>query len=191
MPNVFVTAPTFIPTRTKAVWRRRWRRSGRTRGAILVAALALTILPFLLSTHTVFKQWVSNRALAASVATIREGQGIDVMTDKQRLKHAQALHNLVESKPDALLALVSQDILIGFSQPDLQRQEGNLQIWQYRTGECVLDIFFDGSKGGDNNQRVIHYEVRPRQTAYLNERNMNDGTAPDPVHCLRSLKERG
>lgn len=185
MPNVF------IPKRTRAVWRRRWRRSGRPRAAILAVAAFMTILPFLLSTNTVFREWISNRALAASAATVRQGQGIDIMTERQRLRHGQALRNLVMNKPDALLKLDSGDILIGFSMPDLQRREGTLQIWQYRTGDCVLDIFFDGGKGAESVQPVIHYEVRPRQKARLNGKSTEESRMPDATHCVRSLKDRG
>ena len=44
--------------------------------------------------------------------------------------------------------------------PDFRRQEPPAQIWQYRTTECVLDVFLYSDAGGEYH--VVHAEIRDR-----------------------------
>jgi hypothetical protein len=43
--------------------------------------------------------------------------------------------------------------------PDFVRRDGNAQIWQYRTTNCVLDLFLYKNGGAST---VKHAELRPR-----------------------------
>jgi hypothetical protein len=44
--------------------------------------------------------------------------------------------------------------------PSVTRRERPAQIWQYRAGGCVLDVFFYEDSG---IERVVHLEARDRQ----------------------------
>ena len=45
--------------------------------------------------------------------------------------------------------------------PALQRVEGKAELWQYRTANCVLDVFFYAGK--DGLPRVTHTDLRGRR----------------------------
>jgi hypothetical protein len=56
-----------------------------------------------------------------------------------------------------------QDIVALIGEPDFRRAEPPAELWQYRTGDCVLDLFLyaEGSEG----LRVTHSAARPRSAA--------------------------
>ena len=43
--------------------------------------------------------------------------------------------------------------------PDVRRREGPAEVWQYRAGACVLDLFLYEERGA---LRVAHAEIRSR-----------------------------
>lgn len=66
------------------------------------------------------------------------------------------------SLPDSLLGLRPAEILALFGRPDFRRSEPPAELWQYRSADCVLDIFLYGDAGG---VRVVHSESRERGPA--------------------------
>lgn len=64
---------------------------------------------------------------------------------------ARALDRLVGLRAPQLAALLGR--------PDLRRRDGHAEIWQYRAGACVLDVFLYDENGGP---RVAHAETRSR-----------------------------
>jgi hypothetical protein len=64
----------------------------------------------------------------------------------------------VRAAPEVALDLVGaipQEVQQFLGEPAAMRREATAQIWQYHTGECVLDIYLYGE--------VRHAEVRARQ----------------------------
>lgn len=162
-------------------------RFGATRPAILAVTVMLAVLPFWVAkSETNFNAWLSNRAMASTVATVKLGQQLDVMTDKQKTRHAQALYGMLSSNPEMLTTLNSDDIILSFSYPDLRRNEGSMQLWQYRSRGCVLDIFFQDA-GAAKKPMVTHYEIRPRERAYLDQEGKNKADNPVPVKCVKTI----
>ena len=49
------------------------------------------------------------------------------------------------------------DIARMLGRPDLLRRDGDAEIWQYRAGSCILDIFLYEEPGG---MRVAHADFR-------------------------------
>ena len=58
---------------------------------------------------------------------------------------------LKNKHPDAILKILGS--------PDFVRQDGNSQIWQYRSSGCILDMFLHGPR---KNLKIIHLETRGR-----------------------------
>lgn len=73
----------------------------------------------------------------------------------------RALAAQVKNDPDALLTLKGSEVALIFNEPGLQRVEGDTGIWQYRTRDCVLDLYIADTGKGD----VMHYETRGRDKA--------------------------
>lgn len=67
----------------------------------------------------------------------------------------------VKNDPEALLKLTGVEVVSIFSAAGLQRVEGDTSIWQYRTRDCVLDLYIADTGKGD----VVHYETRARDKA--------------------------
>jgi hypothetical protein len=73
--------------------------------------------------------------------------------------------DIVGLQPDELLALLGP--------PDLQRSEPPAQYWQYRSADCVLDIFLYREGGG---YRVVETATRERNLAHPSSAPCRDGT---------------
>jgi hypothetical protein len=56
--------------------------------------------------------------------------------------------------------------------PDFRRVEPPAELWQYRTAECVVDLFFYG-QGED--RRVVHEDARGRDPAH-EDKSCGDGS---------------
>ncbi len=58
---------------------------------------------------------------------------------------------LENKSPDALVQILGS--------PDFVREDGESQIWQYRSNDCILDIFIHGP---EKNPKIIYTEIRAR-----------------------------
>jgi len=86
----------------------------------------------------------------------------------------------VKGNPEAFLKLSGPQVAMIFNKPGLQRADGDVGVWQYRTHDCVLDLYIaDGGKGP-----VMHYETRSRIKASVDDSAM-DQTAPR--ECVKSV----
>ncbi len=57
--------------------------------------------------------------------------------------------------------------------PDFRRVEPPAELWQYRTAECVVDLFFYGDT---NDRRVVHADSRSRDPASGSDGRCGDGS---------------
>lgn len=62
--------------------------------------------------------------------------------------------------PETLMGLSPNEVAAMMGQPELRREETPAQVWQYRTGTCVFDVYFYDQGG---RQQVTYYEARHRQ----------------------------
>jgi hypothetical protein len=58
-----------------------------------------------------------------------------------------------------LTGLSADEVVALFGEPDFRRAEPPAELWQYRSAECVLDLFLYDDAGGF---RVAHSETRDR-----------------------------
>lgn len=75
-----------------------------------------------------------------------------------------------------LIGLSAVDVQAALGAPDVQRQDGDARIWQYRADGCVLDVFFYGAA---DSAEARHAETRDLKGA------IEDG--PD---CIDALRDR-
>lgn len=89
----------------------------------------------------------------------------------------------VENKPAALEMLTRAEIGYIFGQPDLRRRDGDADIWQYKAGACVVNLYFYGGSA------LAHIDV--------NVKSRDDAFRATPVsaherrNCLRSIDAPG
>lgn len=96
-----------------------------------------------------------DRAVAAPGISGKSGQY--AQNERGNLRH------FVHSNPDNFLRLKGRDIAFAMSTPELVRYEFPSVVWQYRTGACVLDVYFASMDEDVSNAPVIHYEIRARE----------------------------
>lgn len=76
--------------------------------------------------------------------------------------------------PKHLLGLDGARVSQLLGPPDFRRQDKPAEIWQYRSADCVLDLFLYGKPGG--GARVSHVEIRDLGKPAVSE-----------ADCLRAL----
>lgn len=62
--------------------------------------------------------------------------------------------------PEGLVGLEQAPLRDLFGQPEWTRNEGPAAIWQYRSSDCVLDLYFFGQ--APRAPSLVHMEARPR-----------------------------
>jgi hypothetical protein len=82
------------------------------------------------------------------------------------------------SRLGTLQGLRPVDIVRQFGQPDFRRTEPPAELWQYRTADCVLDIFLYAEPDGFH---VLHAEVRGRGGAVASRGGCFEEAAPLPA----------
>jgi|GEM_PF-1717009 len=157
----------------------RWSSKGltRTRFLILGVTLTLTFLPFwLLSGSSTMRAYFGNDAQAA----------VDARQSVETTSSAKPYRNLsarLRNDRDELLGLTIDDVKSALSRPQLMRRDGPIEIWQYRTANCVLDLYFD-TRG--DAATVAHYELRAREKAMM----VSEGLGLHMVNqksCMKNL----
>jgi hypothetical protein len=83
-------------------------------------------------------------------------------------------------RADNLLEMNAQDVRALLRNPEMVREDVPVMIWQYRTAECVLDIYFEAQDESDMEAPVIHYEIRERRAKNYSVRK----------NCVRDLINR-
>jgi hypothetical protein len=63
------------------------------------------------------------------------------------------------AEPQPLTGLSTTEVVGLLGEPDFRRAEPPAELWQYRSADCVLDVFFYGDAAG---ARVVHSETRDR-----------------------------
>ncbi len=69
---------------------------------------------------------------------------------------------LVAAKPEKMKQLTGTDALKIMGEPELIRKDGTTQSWQYRTQNCVIDLFWVNGASDVSQIPVYHYEIRSR-----------------------------
>jgi len=170
--------------RAKAPVMYRWLRRRRSFPTAVLLACAASFLPVgIMGGVKLTNSITANNAMAATRAMLPEHDISDILSARERAHYASTLNGLIADQPDKILDLIGPDILVMYDEPDLQRQDGGFDIWQYRTDLCVLDVYLDNAA---DTGMVMHYEVRPRKLAAFGAEGQHERQA-DHARCLQSL----
>jgi hypothetical protein len=58
-----------------------------------------------------------------------------------------------------LSGLAPSQVAALYGQPDFRRNDPPAEVWQYRSADCVLDLYF---YGGDSGEQLVFAQSRPR-----------------------------
>ena len=70
-----------------------------------------------------------------------------------------------EIDPETLVGLGPDAVAARLGQPELRRQEQTVEVWQYRSDTCVLDLYLDET--GRTGRQVVYYETRYRSAGHV------------------------
>lgn len=65
--------------------------------------------------------------------------------------------------PETLMGRAPAAVLSDLGEPELRRREPPVEVWQYRSDDCVFDVFFDRPAGGAPPV-VVYWEARSRDS---------------------------
>jgi hypothetical protein len=89
-------------------------------------------------------------------------QNVDVRAGRVESGEGRDLRAFVRSNPDNFMLMDGADVVKALDQPELTWGEFPGVIWQYRTDDCVVDIYFAAMQDDVSEAPVIHYEARSR-----------------------------
>ncbi len=136
--RIFKSVPDYIPARSFFVGSCK-RRISIARGVAVLGVLSF-VLFFVLFLALLLPFQIGDRDIVISHYDLKD----DVL-----------------KRNEALLGLESEQVLRLFDAPELVRSDVPVSLWQYRSDDCVLDLFL-GDDGRNTAERVIHSEARPR-----------------------------
>jgi hypothetical protein len=58
-----------------------------------------------------------------------------------------------------LAGLAPSQVAALYGQPDFRRNDPPAEVWQYRSADCVVDLYF---YGGDGGEQLVFAQSRPR-----------------------------
>lgn len=157
--------------------RRKGRLAFSSRDALSLILIAG--LPFVMVSSLSINKSVNQNAAYAYSSAQAPTQALPAEADRLS-RHFIAL---IRSNPEALLKMNGPHVMAIFSTPGLQRTEGDMGIWQYRTHSCVMDLYIADSGAGV----VTHYEMRTRVKAgagSLQDDALDQATRRD---CVKSV----
>lgn len=116
----------------------------------------------------------------------------DINAKKRSLTDADIKHlqnNLRKGHADDLLHMTRDDLFGVMGHPTLSRRDGSIEIWQYASQRCVLDVFMNNDD--HRAPAVIHYEVRNTQRSSVLEvayqDNLNKSDADTMQSCMKTI----
>jgi len=92
------------------------------------------------------------------------------------------LKTKIRYNPSYLLNIMGKDVQELFATPELVRQDLPTIIWQYRSPNCVLDVYFATINEDPLFTPVVHYEIRARDSGVKDENAQNN--------CMNELIEQ-
>jgi hypothetical protein len=101
--------------------------------------------------------------------------------DAPRLTAATPIQPVTTRHPilPALTGLSAAEVVGLFGEPDFRRGEAPAELWQYRSADCVLDLFLYRDLSGTH---VVHTETRDRN-------QLQAGHCRDAASFARAMRE--
>ena len=103
--------------------------------------------------------------------------GVDPVFPNTQTRYIQ---RALSARHDNLYKLRGGAVRTALGEPGLVRADAPTVVWQYRSRECVLDIYYKSEDADVNYAPVVYYEVRSRQ-------NGVEAVQPGSQSCLESL----
>jgi hypothetical protein len=130
------------------------------RGVAVVALPILAVFAGLLSFGTEATREFSFEVPKAEASLSIEA-GVDPVFTKTQTRYIQ---RALGARHDNLFKLRAAAVRTAFGEPELVRADMPTIVWQYRSNNCVLDVYFKADEGDVHYAPVVFYEVRSRQT---------------------------
>ena len=115
---------------------------------------------------------------SASFDLSQKPDDYEAMSALEKMRYGRAIQSELHKDMKAMTKLNAQDLDVVLPEPDLTRQDGREFMAQYRTEDCVMDVFW---KKGKN---IHHYEVRQRRSVLNGAQEVID---PVAWQCVQQI----
>lgn len=160
-----------------------WKKGG------MIALFVLGLSLCLSGSGKVSIQFSGQSAYAATQQTDKDYQNIADMGVKEKKQYTQSLRKHIVRNTEFMMKMIGQDINILFGAPDLVRRDGEIVSFHYKSDNCLMDVYVQGSE--EQSAPVIHYEFRSRKTATMNFGKdkiiITEDTFADEQACLQDM----
>lgn len=148
--------------------------------------MALGLLAFYVGVFYAVKTFGANRAYAFGRPALIE------MDAAAKRGYADDLKKLLIKDPERISMLLGQDLQLVMGHPALERKDAMMSMWQFRSDDCVLDVYFKPTSDDWQYAPMMHYEMRKRQKArFRYDATVKAEASPlgDAQACAKSLVE--
>ena len=171
------------------VWRRRYIRPQS------IAFMTLAVLLLVFSTGQRLSRGDSFSPGSAMAATpVDRPFVLAGMTPGELDRESRMVRDVMRQDTGSLMDMMDVDLRLALGDPGLRRQEGDVQVWQYRSSQCILDVYLTDPAAvqgalNPNYAHVVHYDVRSRVKAALVPVSVAQDIPADEGQCLQSLMD--
>jgi hypothetical protein len=170
----------------KSKWENLAAAARRNMRAVVVCACVLALGVLSLGLKLAHNQ--ATAAALVSYDALREARHDKSLT---RGEFRQALVTLVRRKPEAIAEMQGRDIRMVFGNPQQVRRDRGVHVWQYRTDQCVIDVYMREERGTEARLKAVHHALRKRRLIKVNagsdtSAGKNGLTARQRSQCLRA-----
>jgi len=110
-----------------------------------ITRLVITLMPLLAVLVGSCKTSQTGDNMYSVTASAQELRTI-LFPDRAGFNGVSRARNFVEAMPQAMLLMTRDEIGYLFGKPTFHRHDADAEVWQYKTGGCVVDFYFYGQK---------------------------------------------
>lgn len=117
-------------------------------------------------------------------------RNFEAMAQHEKMRHGQKLSHLLMMQPESLAKLSKEEVAFIFPQPALQIEEGAVKVWQFRTQDCALDLYWKEASADKALQTPAHWNLRQRGALYASHEAGGQMKKSHDWQCLQILLQR-
>jgi hypothetical protein len=94
------------------------------------------------------------------------GEGAHAVAHGDPTRMNEVSFTSAETNPDRLRQMKPPKVVELIGQPNFQRKEDRVTVWQYHNADCVMDLFWYRTESGPE---LMHYEARSETLSHSSE----------------------
>jgi len=102
------------------------------------------------------------------------------------MAYVSRARSIVQNDPKALMKLNNQEISYLFGKPTFSRKDADARVWQYKTNNCVIDVYFyEEGKGAQSP--VSYVDMRFKEELFPGSQSKTSVSQEEQSRCLQDV----